>query len=114
VNTSEWDGLRVGDRVLVHDDLSTGEDFPLYSGVVVTVDRTTRSHAVGIRVADICGAETPVLRLLRTQVHRDPCDRSEPCWRCDWAKRKRVVEPQSTANREMEQVSGRRPIAPPR
>ena len=93
MNAFEWDGLRVGDRVLVHDDLSTVEDFPLYRGVVVTVDRTTRSHAVGIRVAHISGAETPVLRLLRTQVHRDPCDRTEPCWRCDWAKRKRVVEP---------------------
>jgi hypothetical protein len=74
--------------VLVHDDLSI-DDFPLYPGVVATVDRTTRSHAVGIRVATSSGAATPILRLLRTQVHRDPLDTSECCWRCDWGKKKR-------------------------
>ena len=83
----EWDGLRIGDRVLVHDDLSTVDDFPLHPGVVATVNRTTRSHAVGIRVATASGAATPILRPLRMQVHRDPHDPSEPCWRCDWEKR---------------------------
>jgi hypothetical protein len=89
VTASEWDRLRVGDRVLVHDDLSTADDFPLYPGVVATVDGTTRSHAVGIRVATISGATAPILRLLRMQVHRDPPDPSECCWRCDWGKKKR-------------------------
>jgi hypothetical protein len=74
--------------VLVHDDLSTVDDFPLYPGIVATVDRTTRSHAVGIRVTTFSGAATPILQLLRMQVHRDPRDPSESCWRCDWGKGK--------------------------
>jgi hypothetical protein len=72
---------------LVHDDLSTVDDFPLHPGVVATVDAMTRSHAVGIRVATASGAATAILRPLRMQVHRDPRDPSEPCWRCDWEKK---------------------------
>jgi hypothetical protein len=87
VTAVEWDGLRIGDRVLVHDDLSTLDDFPLHPGVVATVNRTTRSHAVGIRVATASGAATVILRPLRMQVHRDPHDPSDLCWRCDWKKR---------------------------
>lgn len=83
----QWDRLRVGDRVLVHDDGSTVDDFPLHPGVVATVNGTTRSHAVGIRVASASGAATPILRPLSMQVHRDPHDPSEPFWRCDWEKR---------------------------
>ena len=58
----EWDGLRVGDRVLVHDDRTTVDDFPLHPGVVATVNRTTRSHAVGIRIATagMCSNESGI------------------------------------------------------
>jgi hypothetical protein len=87
VRALEWDTLRVGDRVLVHDDLSTVEDFPLCGGVVATVDGMTRPHRVGINVATVSKAATVVVRPLRMQVHRDPRDPSEPCWRCDWEKR---------------------------
>jgi hypothetical protein len=32
-------------------------------------------------------AVTAIVRPLRMQVHRDPRDPSEPCWRCDWENR---------------------------
>jgi hypothetical protein len=83
----EWNTLRVGDRVLIHDDLSAAEDFPLHPGVVAAVDGMTWSHDVGIRLANASGATATMLRPLRMQVHRDPRDPSEPCWRCDWEKR---------------------------
>jgi hypothetical protein len=83
----EWNALREGDRVLVHDDLSTVEDFPLCSGVVATVDGMAQPHSVGIRVATAPNGATIIVRPLRMQVHFDPRDPSEPCWRCDWEKR---------------------------
>lgn len=83
----EWDALRVGDRVLVHDDLATVEDFPLCGGVVATVGGMTRPHGVGISVVTAPYAVTAIVRPLRMQVHRDPPDPSEPCWRCEWENR---------------------------
>jgi hypothetical protein len=78
VTASEWDRLRVGDRVLVHDDLSTVDDSPLYPGVVATVDRTTRSHAVGIRVATFSGAATPICTFSGCRFTESPATRLSP------------------------------------
>jgi hypothetical protein len=78
----EWNALRVGDRVVVHDPSST--DFPLLAGTVVMIE-TKRSkrgaNGVGIRVAADGGGH----RLLWPSylaAHHDPPDPTEDCWRC--------------------------------
>jgi hypothetical protein len=77
----EWNALRTGDRVLVHDRAST--DLALSPGVVTTTDAHRGAHGangVGIRVAG-----GPIVRPSHMAVHRDPRDVAEPCWRCDTA-----------------------------
>jgi hypothetical protein len=75
----QWNALRVGDRVMVHDDLDAG--LTLHGGIVQQVD--TRPHGangVGIRLD---GADSRVLRPRRHAVHLLPDDRRFSCWRCD-------------------------------
>jgi len=93
----EWDALRVGDPVLVHDDLSTIEDFPLFGGTVATVDGLSRPHGVSIRLTAATSPARSIVRPLPMQVHPDPRDPAEPCWRCQWKPRV-MVEP--TTRRE--------------
>jgi hypothetical protein len=76
----EWNALRVGDMVLVHDPAGR---FPAASGTVVTVDtkRERRgANGVGIRV----GAEGrhEVVWPSFLAVHHDPADLMDDCWRC--------------------------------
>ncbi len=71
----EWNALRKGDHVVVHDPRTT--EMTLTEGVVSGVDR----HGVGIRVAGNSG-ETAVLWPSPLVVHRHPRDPSEACWRC--------------------------------
>lgn len=73
----EWNALRVGDRVLVHDDSTLGLD--LREATV----RLVQTHAgaasdVGIRLDD---GEMRYPR--RNAVHMQPLDRRFSCWRCD-------------------------------
>jgi hypothetical protein len=93
----EWDALRVGDPVLVHDDLSTLEDFPLCGGTVATVDGLSRPHGVSIRLTVATSPARAIVRPLPMQVHRDPRDPAEPCWRCQWETRVMV---ETTTKRE--------------
>ena len=75
----QWNALRVGDRVAVHDDLAP--DFELSEGVVRSV-RTWEGAAneVGIRLE---GQTSGMLRPRRHAVHLLPIDERFPCWRCD-------------------------------
>jgi hypothetical protein len=76
----EWNALRVGDHVLVHDPRDA--DARLLPGVVVEVDTIDGSNDLGIRIkADREAAA--VVRPKRLVVHVDPRDPSERCWRCD-------------------------------
>ena len=76
--TFQWNALRTGDRVIVHDDLDP--DLGLHEGVVELV-QTVRSGAndVGIRLDD---RPSDVLRPWRHAVHLLPIDPRYPCWRC--------------------------------
>ena len=75
----QWNALRVGDRIIVHDDLDAA--LTLHEGTVHQVD--TRPHLendVGIRLD---GPDSEVLRPRRHAVHLLPDDRRFSCWRCD-------------------------------
>jgi len=74
----DWNGLRLGDDVLVH--ASSGADMALSPGTVAMVDVVKGSNRVGIRMTT--DGRGPVLWPSRLAVHPDPCDPTEPCWRC--------------------------------
>jgi hypothetical protein len=74
--TFEWNALRVGDRVLVHDDHDPA--LPLDEGVVVIVERRRGGpRSVGIRNSATGEVQQP----RRHAVHLTPLD-AVPCWRC--------------------------------
>ncbi|MFZ4719663.1 MAG: hypothetical protein ACOYMR_09575 [Ilumatobacteraceae bacterium] len=74
----QWDALRVGDHVLVHDDSDHG--LSLRDGTVRFVE-TSAGHPndIGIRL-DADGAMT---RPRFHAVHLTPLDHRVVCWRCD-------------------------------
>ena len=76
----EWNGLRVGDKVLVHDAGSA--ELALVSGTVATVNTRKGSNGVAIRVA-AAGGGAVVWWPARFAVHLDPRDPTERCWRCE-------------------------------
>jgi len=74
----QWNALRTGDRVMVHDDTAPGLDTS--DGVVAIVEsRRGFDNDVGIRL-DSTGM---VVRPRRHAVHQLPNDRRFTCWRCD-------------------------------
>lgn len=78
----EWNALRVGHRVVVHDQM--GSEFPLVPGTVAMLE-TKRgkgsANGVGIRVA-ADGGGSRVVWPSYLAAHHDPPDPSEDCWRC--------------------------------
>jgi hypothetical protein len=93
----EWNALRTGDHVLVHDPRSA--EMTLTDGVVASVDARKGVSGVSIRVGD-SGGETAVLWPSHIVVHRDPVDPSEACWRCQELGERAepaLDEPQNTA-----------------
>ena len=78
----EWNALRVGDRVVVHDP--AGTQFPLLAGTVDMIEskRSKRdANGVGIRVAADGGGHRVVWPSYLA-AHHDPPDPTEDCWRC--------------------------------
>ena len=74
----QWNALRTGDRVLVHNDLAPGLD--THEGVVTIVEtRRGGTNDVGIRI----DATGKLVRPRRHAVHQLPVDRRFSCWRCD-------------------------------
>lgn len=79
----EWNALRVGDRVIVHDPSSA--EMPLIAGVVAMIDAHLRKgdpNGVAIRVGGDDGP-TRVVRPSLVAVHLDPLDVDASCWRCE-------------------------------
>lgn len=75
----QWNALRVGDRVRVHDDGTA--DLALHDGVVALVQtHPLRANDVGIRLDGDAGA---VVHPRRHAVHLGRSDAHEPCWRCE-------------------------------
>ena len=75
----EWNALRPGDHVLVHDPDTAV--MTLIDGVVTSVDSHKRLNGVGIRVG-ASGVDTAISWPSDLVVHRDPSDETESCWRC--------------------------------
>ena len=78
----EWNALRVGDAVVVHDP--AGTDLALKAGTVAMVEtkRARRgANGVGIRIAATGGGHR-VVWPSHLAAHRDPPDLTEDCWRC--------------------------------
>lgn len=77
----QWHALQAGDRVSVH---GADEGFSVRAGVVTAVYGRFKRQTVGVvldgRAAD--GTED-LCWPNRLEVHLDPRDASEPCWRCD-------------------------------
>jgi hypothetical protein len=76
----EWNALRVGDKVLVHNQADPG--LALRPGTVVIVETRRGSNDVGVSVGDQAHGRR-VVRPNRVAVHFDPRDSAEDCWRCD-------------------------------
>ena len=77
----EWNALRVGDKVFVHDASDT--ELRLVAGVVAIVESARRSGDICIRIAPDHDVGGRVLRPRRLAVHLDPVDPTQSCWRCD-------------------------------
>lgn len=75
----EWNSLRVGHHVLVHDD--TRHDMPLVPGHVTMLKTAPGSNDVTIRISP-AGEATRIVHPPRLAVHLDGFDRPEDCWRC--------------------------------
>lgn len=76
----EWNALRRGERVFVHD--GTRVLTHLVPGTVALVNMEKGSNGVGIQIV-VPGAGSSVDWPNRLWVHRDPRDPSESCWRCE-------------------------------
>ena len=79
----DWNGLRVGDRVVVHDP-PFGTEFPLLAGTVGMVEPSCSkrgANGVGIRVAADGGGHRIVWPSFLAAHHETP-DPTEDCWRC--------------------------------
>jgi hypothetical protein len=78
----DWNGLHVGDKVLVHDPES--EDLSLVRGVVAAIDARKGANRVGVRLM-VGGDTRKMLWPTHLAVHVDPRRPTERCWRCDVA-----------------------------
>lgn len=77
----QWNALRTGDRVLVHDDDDPA--FVLDEGVVALVQTHVKAdNDIAVRLAT---APSRTVRPRRHAVHMAPLDRRFQCWRCDAA-----------------------------
>ena len=74
----EWNALRVGDRVVVHDNLDPG----LVSSPGIVEDVQTRYQDANEVTIRLGGPPSRLVRPRRHAVHLMPLDR-RPCWRCD-------------------------------
>lgn len=75
----EWNALRAGDAVLMHDLRHASS--ALVPGRVVTVDMHRDSNGVGIRVPMAGGPQ--ILWPSRLAVHSDAPFSADACWQCD-------------------------------
>ena len=79
----QWDSLRRGDRVLVHD--AATPDLGLRPGVVVLVGATGPRRDVAVRYT--AGPDAGrIVRPGRFATHADPLTDAAECWRCADAK----------------------------
>jgi hypothetical protein len=76
----QWNALRVGDHVLVHD--VDDASLALTAGVVTLVLPGRGSNDVTIRLAGNRHTRGRIVSPQRLAVHMDPQGLDEGCWRC--------------------------------
>lgn len=86
----QWNALRTGDKVLVHDPRSP--TLALTPGAVDSLETRKGANGVGIRVAGE-GPKGAILWPSYLAVHSDPRDVAEPCWRCQAIERGADLRP---------------------
>jgi len=79
----QWNALRPGDPVAVHDDATSHS--PLSDGVVVRVQKAADSNDVAVQFNRTTAQERVVVHPHRWSVHQVPRDPTEACWRCEAA-----------------------------
>ena len=79
----QWDSLRRGDRVLVHD--VDASDLGLRPAVVELVDASGSRRDLAVRYTDGPDAGR-LVRPGRFATHLDPVDDAADCWRCGEAR----------------------------
>jgi hypothetical protein len=75
----QWNGLRVGHHVLVHDERD--HDMPLVPGTVELVQTAAGSNDLAIRISSADGSTT-LVHPRRLAVHLTTLDPHEDCWLC--------------------------------
>jgi hypothetical protein len=75
----DWDALRVGHHVLVHDEEAEG--LPLALGRVTGIETDGGATAIAIRISPAMGPSR-IVRPRRLAVHLDLQNLDERCWRC--------------------------------
>lgn len=74
----QWNALRLGDRVVIHDDLDP--NFALHDATVSMVrSRFPGASEIGVRRDD---QPTALSRPWRHAVHLTPVGADSNCWRC--------------------------------
>lgn len=76
----EWNALRVGHHVLVHDETTPG--LPLVPGRVTRIQAASGSNDVAIRISSTRGP-SKVVHPPRLAVHLEDLDPEARCWRCE-------------------------------
>jgi hypothetical protein len=74
----QWNALRVGDPVLLHDDHDL-YSAPLVNGVVAIVQTRPDTNDIAIRVPGSVGVINP----RRSAVHLIEIGPRDICWRCE-------------------------------
>jgi hypothetical protein len=89
----QWNALRVGQHVLVHDDTEAGQ--PLVPGRVTEVETAPGANEIGIRIPSTRGP-SKVVHPSRLAVHLDELEPEARCWRCEASAdhaRSRAIRP---------------------
>jgi hypothetical protein len=102
--TFQWNSLRVGDRVIVHDDELPG--LPLQPGVVADIQTHRRCRDVAVRI--VTPGVSHVCRPRRQAVHLAPLDPDDVCWRCIEAAKQRPTPSLTRCSRCRKDFTGPR------
>lgn len=76
----QWNSLRVGHHVLVHDDADPA--MTLVPGRVTMIQTAPGSNDVTVRISP-AGGPKRVVQPRRLAVHLDTGEATERCWRCE-------------------------------
>ena len=98
----QWNSMRIGDHVMVHDD-DGDAGLALQPGIVKYVE--TREHGQNDVTIQLDDHASRPIRPRRHAVHMLPVDRRFSCWRCD------VITAESSGPANNSDVEGQRAAA---